>query len=324
MTPDALRALLGPDAALCRRAITGERGVALPPLVDHHVHLHLIDEHRLAPGGIAGVVDLGGDPVALARRGGRSIPRVAYAGAFLTAVGGYPVGRPWAPPAIVREISDASPHPGVAGGAATAVDEQASFGASVIKVALDAAAGPVLERAAVVAVVTAAHERGLPVVAHAEGDGMPRLALETGVDVLAHTPFTERVGRRLTARAVAAGQAWISTLAIHPADSDAADSARVNLAGFAAAGGRVLYGTDLGNGERPAGIDPREVAALDAAGVRGAGLIAAMSDPWPSAAPPSGVSTFVPGPPPEVLDEIPAWIASATVVPTEELLHDDL
>ena len=97
--PDALRELLGADAALCHRAITGEHGVSLPPFTDHHVHLHLIDESGLAAGGIAGVVDLGGDPVALARRGNHSIPRVAYAGAFLTAVGGYPLGRSWAPAA---------------------------------------------------------------------------------------------------------------------------------------------------------------------------------------------------------------------------------
>lgn len=323
MTPHGLRALLGPDAVLCRRAITGEHGVSLPPVIDHHVHLHLIDEHQLAPAGIAGVVDLGGDPIALARRVGHSVPRVAYAGAFLTAVGGYPVGRSWAPAEIAREISDASAHPGVAGGAATAVDEQASFGASVIKVALNSTAGPVLDEATLSAVVAAAHERRLPVVAHVEGDGMPRLALETGVDVLAHTPFTEPLGRKHTAHAVAAGQAWISTLAIHTDDPQAAEYARINLAGFAAAGGRVLYGTDLGNGDRPAGIDPREIAALDAADVRGPALVAAMSDPWPSAAPPSGVSTFVPGPPPDGLDEIPAWIAAATVVPTEELIHDD-
>lgn len=321
--PHALRALLGPDAALCRRALTGEHGVSLPPFTDHHVHLHLIDEHGLAAGGIAGVVDLGGDPVALAQRPPHSIPRVAYAGAFLTAVGGYPVDRAWAPPSIVREISDPSPSPGVAGGAATAVDEQASFGASVIKVVLHSDAGPVLDADTLTAIVATARERGLPVVAHAEGEGMPQLALDAGATVLAHTPFTELVGRKLTAHAVAAGQIWISTLAIHSDDAEAAENARLNLAGFAAAGGRVLYGTDLGNGEQPVGVNPREVAALDAAGVRGAALIAAMSDPWPASAPPSGVCTFVPGAPPAHLDEVADWLGGAIVVPTEELIHDE-
>ena len=321
--PFALRSLLGPRAALCRRAITGEHGVSLPPLIDHHVHLHLIDADRLAPGGISGVVDLGGDPVALARREKDGIPRVAYAGSFLTAVGGYPVGRSWAPPEISREIRDPSTHPGVPGGAATAVDEQASFGASVIKVALNAAAGPVLDEAALGAVIASARERGLPVVAHVEGDGMPQLALDAGVDVLAHTPFTEAVGRKLTHHAVRAGQLWISTLAIHREDPHAAELARVNLAGFAAAGGRVLYGTDLGNGDLAVGVNPDEVAALDRAGVRGAALIEAMTDPWPAAEAPSGVSTFVPGPPPANLDDVPAWMAAATVVPTEELVDDE-
>ncbi|MFK4835393.1 hypothetical protein ACI3KY_06665 [Microbacterium sp. ZW T2_14] len=320
--PDALRELLGADAALCRRALTGEQGVSLPPFTDHHVHLHLIDEHLLAPGGIAGVVDLGGDPVSLARRGD-SIPRVAYAGAFLTAVGGYPVGRAWAPPEIAREIGDPSTHPGVPGGAATAVDEQASFGASVIKASLNSTAGPVLDSAALAAIVEVARERGLPVVAHAEGDGMPQLALDAGVDGFAHTPFTGFVGRAFTAHAVKAGQVWISTLAIHGDDAEAAEFARVNLAGFAAAGGRVLYGTDLGNGDQRVGVNPDEAAALDEAGVRGAALIAAMTDPWPLADQPPGVCTFVPGPPPQEPAAVAEWLRDATVVPTEELIHDD-
>lgn len=320
--PFALRELLGPDAALCRRAITGEHGVSLPPFTDHHVHLHLIDEQALAPGGIAAVLDLGGDPVALAQRPADAIPRVAYAGAFLTAPGGYPAGRPWAPPQIVREITDASAHPGVPGGAGTAVDEQASFGASVVKVALNSGAGPVPDSDALAAIIATARDRGLPVVAHAEGEGMPQRAADAGVDAFAHTPFSGYVGRAFIAHAIAAGQVWISTLAIHD-DPDAAESARVNLAGFAAAGGRVLYGTDLGNGDRPVGVIVEEVAALDRAGVRGAALIAAMADPWPAAAPPSGVSTFVPGDPPTHLDEVAEWLRGATVVPSEELIHDE-
>ena len=191
--PFELRELLGPRAAVARRAMTGEHGVALPPFIDHHVHVHLIDEELLPAGGIAGVVDLGGDPVEFARRPPDGIPRVAYAGAFLTAPGGYPAGRSWAPDAIVREITDASLHAGVRGGAGTAVDEQATFGASIIKVALNASAGPVFDSATLGAIVARAHERGLPVVAHVEGAGMTRLAVDAGVDALAHTPFTEAV-----------------------------------------------------------------------------------------------------------------------------------
>ncbi|HEX5858108.1 MAG TPA: hypothetical protein VFY91_08375 [Microbacterium sp.] len=321
LDPSALRRLLGPDALFCRRAISGEHGVALPPFTDHHVHLHLIDERRLAAHGIAGVVDLGGDPVALSRRPREHMPRVTYAGAFLTAVGGYPVGRSWAPASITREVSSASLHPGEPGGAATAVDEQVSFGASVIKVALNAAAGPVLPAAILDAVVAAARSNGLPVVAHVEGEGMAGVAVRAGVDVLAHTPFTAELDQGLILRAAEAGQRWISTLAIHD-DPAAAEVARSNLERFVAAGGSVLYGTDLGNGDLPVGVNVRELEALTAAGVRGPALIEALADPWPFAERTHAVATFVPGEPPGDADTVPAWLAGSTVLPSEELLHD--
>ncbi|WP_127473788.1 hypothetical protein [Microbacterium sulfonylureivorans] len=319
--PFALRALLGPSAALCRRAISGESGVSLPPLIDHHVHVHLIDEHALPQGGIAGVLDLGGDPIGFARRSGGGMPRVAYAGAFLTVPGGYPSGRPWAPDEIVRLVADPSARPGIAGGAATAVDEQASFGASVIKASLNSTVGPVFDAATLEAIVVAAHRHGLPVVAHVEGEGMTQLALDAGVDALAHTPFTEVLDDDLIGRAAAAGQRWISTLGIHD-DPAAAANALANLEAFVAAGGTALYGTDLGNGERRFGVLVDEVALLGRAGVHGEALVEALCDPWPADVP-AGVSTFIPGPPPISLDDVVAWLGRATVVPSEELIHDD-
>ena len=302
-----------------RRALTAEAGTALPAFVDHHVHLHLIDPERLAARGIAGVVDLGGDPVALARRT-TGLPRVAYAGAFLTAPGGYPDGRSRAPRSIVRFVTDASRHPGIEGGARTAVDEQADAGASVIKVALHADAGPVISDDALAAVVASAAERGLPVVAHAQGPGQVDRAIEAGVSVLAHTPFDAPVARRTLARAVAAGQAWISTLDIHRgADRERAIA---NLRAFAARGGRVLYGTDLGNGSLPVGVNRRELLAMTEAGVRGDALVAALTDPWPRTTPIDAVSSFVAGDTPTD-DEVATWLSRASVVPTEELTRVD-
>lgn len=317
--PLRLARLLGPAASACREGLTGGTGVALPPFIDHHVHLHLIDDRALTAGGIAGILDLGGDPAALTRRPRRAVPRRAFAGAFLTVPGGYPSGRSWAPDAVVREVTSDSPHEGVPGGAATAVAEQAAFGASVIKVALNSTAGPVFDRETLAAIVSAAHDRALPVVAHAEGEGMPRLALRAGVDALAHTP-TEHLGPRFIASAVAAGQRWISTLDIH--EGDARSTAVANLAAFAAAGGTVLYGTDLGNGDLPTGVNARELAALVDAGLDGPALIDALTDPWPLEPGTGAFTTFIPGTPPDTVDELPAWLATATVVLTEELVHD--
>ncbi len=193
--------------------------------------------------------------------------------------------------------------------------------ASVIKVVLNSVAGPVFDHQTLDAIVAAAHERDLPVVAHVEGEGMTWLAIDARIDALAHTPFTERLDDELIARAVAAGQRWISTLFVtsYGAPSPERDRALDNLRRFHDAGGLVLYGTDLGNGDQPLGVNPAEVAALVAARLGAPAVLESIVDPWPRAAPVEGISTFVPGLHPTTLDELPAWLASACIVPAEEL-----
>ncbi len=193
----------------------------------------------------------------------------------------------------------------------------------MIKVALNSDAGTVLDAATLSAILTAARGHGLPVVAHAEGSGMARIAIEAGVDALAHTPFTELLDPGLIAAAVGGGQRWISTLDIHRGDRDGDQTARTNLARFLSAGGVVLYGTDLGDDDLPVGVNARELAALHQAGLQGTDLLDALTDPWPRAERSQGVATFVPGAPPADVDAIPAWLGGATVVPTEELISDD-
>jgi imidazolonepropionase-like amidohydrolase len=323
---------LGPLARAVRRSLSGdhpgEAGTMLPPLIDHHVHLMIVGRDALHDTALAGVVDLGGPLDATAARAARDgLPVVAFAGSFLTARGGYPVGRPWAAEGSAREIdADTGDGRGALPSAAeTAVAEQHAFGASVIKVALNSVAGPVFDRATLDAVVGAAHARGLPVVAHVEGEGMSRLAIDAGIDAFAHTPFTERLDAALIAQAAAAGQRWISTLFVasggelepNPEQGIALD----NLARFHAAGGRVLYGTDLGNGDQPLGVNPAELELLTQAGLGASDLISSITEAWPAAvaACHDGIATFVPGPPPVALDELPAWLGTAHIVPIEDL-----
>jgi hypothetical protein len=52
-----------------------------------------------------------------------------------------------------------------------------------------------------------------------------------------------------------------------------------NLRRFLDHGGRVRYGTDLGNGELPAGVNPRELRALQRAGMSPGEVLAAVTDP---------------------------------------------
>ncbi|GAA1829088.1 hypothetical protein [Agromyces salentinus] len=321
-------ASLGANASPARRSLNGEHpgelGTRLPPLVDHHVHLMIIGADALAESGLAGVVDLGAPldlVAALHARDG--FPRADFAGAFLTAPGGYPSDRDWAAPGSVRgvEADDTGDRASLPGPAEAAVAEQQAFGASVIKVVLNVTAGPVFDAATLAAIVRAARERGLPVVAHVEGEGMTRLAIEAGVDALAHTPFTERVDDGLIARAVALRQRWISTLVVtgYGERTPETEYAIDNLRRFHAAGGRVLYGTDLGNGELPLGVNPDELALLLEAGLAASDVLDAIIDPWPRRDRDDAVATFVPGAPPADLETLPTWLASAVVVPAEEL-----
>lgn len=319
---------LGPSAASARRSLNGEHpgvvGLALPPFVDHHVHLMLVSPDALAGGNLAGVVDLGAPlDVVTAARSREGLPRTDFAGRFLTAPGGYPTDRPWAPAGCALEVPpvDADRRGALPAPSETAVAEQHAFGASVVKVALNSAAGPVFDAATLGAIVTAAHDRRMPVVAHVEGAGMTRLAVDAGVDALAHTPFTERVDDELIARAVAIGQRWISTLYVagHGEPTPDAERAVDNLRRFHAAGGRVLYGTDLGNGDQPLGINARELELLVEAGLAASDVLDALTDPWPRDEPAEGVATFAADPAPATLADLPAWLASAVVVPAEEL-----
>ncbi|WP_110181786.1 amidohydrolase family protein [Nocardioides solisilvae] len=282
-------------------------GTVLPVLRDHHVHLGLVDGSLLARGALGAVVDLGwsADVVALAA----ACPvRVHHAGQFLAAPDGYPSDRPWAPHGSVRPVA----HPREA---EAAVAEQRALGASVVKVTLHRGAGPVLDLATCSAVVAAAGET--PVVAHVEGPGMVELALAAGVDVLAHTPWTEALDADVVAECVAADMAWISTLDIHRhgASTPGQRTAMANLAAFHAAGGRVLYGTDLGNGPLPVGLDLRELALLREAGLDDEALLAALTDGWPAPLE-DDLVTFLPGAPDE---DLLVRLAVAVAVPSSEV-----
>ncbi|CAN7206477.1 hydrolase [Microbacterium foliorum] len=244
-------------------------GVIVGGFTDHHVHLQLVDHALLHDSTLGRVIDLGGNPAAVAAlsEGAARFVAVEFAGAFLTPVGGYPSDRDWAPAGSFREIADTA-------AATAAVAEMADAGASCIKVANNSTAGPVFSDLLFRAIVEAAAARGLPVVAHAEGVGEAQRAVRLGAARLAHAPFTERLDdAEVTAQA--ASVSWISTLAIHEGDTHA--TAVDNVRRFHAAGGTVLYGTDMGNGPMPVGLNPSELTALRDAGLDGIDLLRALA-----------------------------------------------
>ena len=336
----------------------GEVGTRLPLLGDAHVHLGLTDPTLLLAGGLGRVQELGWIPEVAAgwrtaslsgaaQSGVNPYPEISIAGAFLTAVGGYPSDRSWAPEGAVREVHSVA-DAGIAD-AQAAVAEQVAVGASVIKVTLNSDAGPVFDDDTLAAIVESARDAELRIVAHVEGAGQCARAIAAHIEVLAHTPFTEAVSDALLEQAVAHGQQWMSTIDIHgygAPDARQAVSRGIaldNLRRFVALGGSVIYGTDLGNGKLPPGVNAREVRALQDAGMSVDDVIVAMTTWWGAAS--SGDSlvvdhsrgngrvTFVPGP--GVTDNFAGsvdfadWLTHARVVnaeelePLEPLEHDD-
>ena len=248
-----------------------------PVFADHHVHLGLVDPSALPASGIGRVVDLGWSDEVVGLATSAAVA-TSYAGRFVTAPGGYPGASRWAPPRCTSEVAEPRE-------AAGAVAHQVALGASVVKVTLNRDAGPVPDGATLRAVVEAAADAGLPVVAHCQGPGMVELGLAGGIAAVAHTPWTHRLDDEVVAEAVEAGQAWVSTLDIHGYGTPSADQDRAvdNLARFHAVGGRVLYGTDLGNGPLPPTLNLREIGLLADAGLSDDDLLAALTDPWPFA-----------------------------------------
>jgi len=269
-------------------------GVVTGAFTDHHVHLQLVDVSALADSVLGHVIDLGGNPDVIAGAAERADIEITYAGAFLTAPGGYPSDRTWAPDGAVREIADAD-------AAQRAIAEMKDAGATRIKVASNRMAGPVFSDELLRAIVSIAASHHLGIVAHAEGPGEAQRIVRLGFGRLAHAPFSER----LTEAEIitqAASASWISTLGIH--DEGVYEIAVDNVRRFHAAGGTVLYGTDMGNGPTPVGLNPREIRALRAAGIDGLDLLQALNpaDPRDRAS----RLLFFPGQSPDATDPLQA------------------
>ncbi|HET8914521.1 MAG TPA: hypothetical protein VFM91_02330 [Propionibacteriaceae bacterium] len=288
-------------AAVQRAGVRKLPGTVMPGIIDRHVHLGLVDAAALAATAVVEVHDLGWVP-SIARCWKIDPPTggvIKIAGPFLTAVGGYPADRVWAPAESVREL--AGPAAGV-----RAVGEGAAQGHDLIKVVLHSG-GPLLDDATLTAVVRAAHRHQLPVGVHAEGEGQARRAFEAGADILVHAPWTESLADDLL-RAMAGSMTWISTFAIHrEADRDRAlDNAR-RFVGF---GGRLDYGTDMGNGPMLPGPRPEEIRTLHEAGLVGDALLESLTRP-PGDRLLVDAAVYAPLSLPDSAEDVAAWMCQA-------------
>ena len=274
---DADRILVRPGPAPAGAPLLD--GIITGLFTDHHVHLQLVDPSALTSSRLGRVIDLGADVDVMRRYKARfqnDGVDVEYAGPFLTAVGGYPSDRDWAPDRAVHQVQDAAD-------AAAVIGALAAAGVGCIKVVGNSDAGPVLDDELFRAVVREAAEHRLPVVAHAEGAGQAQRVARLGAARLAHSPFTERLSDD-EIKEQAASVSWISTMAIHGGEAYA--KVVDNVRRFAAAGGELRYGSDMGNGPTPIDLRDSEVAAMREAGVDGLDLLRSLAplDPVASGA----------------------------------------
>jgi imidazolonepropionase-like amidohydrolase len=252
-------------------------GFLMPGYADRHVHIGLSDPVQVVRGGVTAVRDLAWPaedifPLAEASevpsfRG----PLIRAAGPMLTAPGGYPQGQSWAPTGtalVVRGADDA----------AGAVAKLADRGATAIKVSLNAEAGPTVSDAELGAICVAAGELDVPVTVHAQGIGQVERALGAGVAEFAHCPWTHELSDAVIGQMASAARV-VSTLDMLSYGRDTPELGRAlgNLRRFVARGGRVSYGTDLGNGSIPPGIDLRETVLLREAGLEMEAILTALA-----------------------------------------------
>jgi imidazolonepropionase-like amidohydrolase len=181
-------------------------------------------------------------------------PTILIAGASLAPVHGSPY---YISPFRLPEPATAAEAEGMVAGALEG-------GADGVKLFTGSWASPrsivLMSREVTQAAADAAHRRGKFVIAHPSNSPGARVALEGGVDILAHTFPGDLDGnwdRALPARLRQRGMAVVPTLKIFPHElrreglppaivERVLGTAQAQLRAFAEAGGQVLFGTDVG------------------------------------------------------------------------------
>jgi imidazolonepropionase-like amidohydrolase len=183
-------------------------GTVLPGLIDAHVHLFPGAQAQSLTFGVTTVLDMfsEADAVARAKELASSRPDVAdvrSAGVGATAPGGHP-SLMYAPFPTVTAADQAEQF----------VAERVTEGSDYLKI-FSGAGGlwPSLDSATIKALVTAAHARGLVVVAHVSSAAGVEQVVSAGVDVLAHVPADAELGEGLVDRIAQAGIVVGPTLA---------------------------------------------------------------------------------------------------------------
>jgi imidazolonepropionase-like amidohydrolase len=273
---DGLIESVGPVSELgerpAERVIDAAGATLMPGLIDGHVHVARLLENHPTESQVAGyqsrflpflhqgfttLRDVGvatnvfpfARPLAEQWRDEGRAPHIVWAGPMITTPGGYPISRPRYA-SIGHEVGSADE-------GAALVDRLADEGATIIKLGLDRGyygddGWPLMPLETVQAITARAHERGLIVTAHVTSIEEVRLAMDGGVDNLAHAPL-QHIPDEMFLEMIERGFGMVTTATVWGQRNSVAAS---NAARYAAAGGIVNIGTDYGCCGQAPGVEP--------------------------------------------------------------------
>jgi predicted amidohydrolase YtcJ len=275
--------------------VDAQGGTIMPGLIDTHVHVARGvfaggDAAGIDPGGLmpwleAGMTTLrdiatppgsfpGVKQTADAQTAAHQAPRVVWAGPLVTAVGGYPL--------TVPRYALVGQPVGSATEAQQLVTTLADGGARIVKLGLEQGyygnqGWALLSLEVVRAITNRAHARGMRVTAHVTSVDEVRLAMDGGVDDLAHAPLEpipDNVIQEMLAKNIG-----MATTATVWGRSDVWSQAAANAKRYADAGGIVSIGTDYGCCGQAAGLPPylQEMQFLQGAGMTPMQLLTAAT-----------------------------------------------
>jgi imidazolonepropionase-like amidohydrolase len=260
-----------------------EGATILPGFINAHVH-DGFDENNLkawAESGVTTVRDLGSEygPAFFLLRddlnNDNENARLIAAGPMLTVPGGYP-DVPWQDPSAypVSTVEEAI----------QATEEVINEGADLIKISLDRGdifqmVLPVLSDTMAAEIVRVAHEEGAVVSAHVLAARDIDLALNAGIDEIAHMAGTYASNDQIN-QVAQAGTYWVTTLELwYHIGYGYVNVAIENLRRFVLVGGMVALGTDFAGyaGAFDLGMPVREIGYMADAGMTPMEIIVAAT-----------------------------------------------
>lgn len=239
-------AVLVDDSPAAGEVINGAGATLLPGLIDAHMHTVLgrVDLENLAHWGVTTGLDMAAWPLEFlnAMRHEKGVAQIFSA--TIPAVG--PGGNHAKMPGFPADGIVTTPEQ-----AQAFVEQRVADGADYIKIVTEAAPPAGMDQPTVNAIVQAAHEHGLLVIAHSITAGAFRVAIEAGVDVSTHAPLDAVLDDESIARMRQMGMISVPTLTMMEGTAQlfAArglryDNASQSVAKFHEAGIRILAGTD--------------------------------------------------------------------------------